>query len=56
MWAALLIIHIMSGSLALLAGPAAMTLPKRHGWHTSLVPATSSWWACCPRALSGSPP
>jgi len=36
MWAALLIIHIMSGSLALLAGPAAMTLPKRHGWHTRL--------------------
>jgi hypothetical protein len=35
-WTTLLIIHIMSGSLALLAGPVAMTLPKRHGWHTRL--------------------
>jgi hypothetical protein len=34
MWTSLLIIHIMSGSLALLAGPVAVTLPKRHGWHT----------------------
>jgi tellurite resistance protein TehA-like permease len=36
MWATLLIIHIMSGSLALLTGPAAMAFPKRHGWHTRL--------------------
>jgi hypothetical protein len=36
MWTALLILHIVSGSLALLAGLAAMALPKRHGWHTRL--------------------
>ena len=36
MWTALLITHIVSGSLALLAGPVAMMLPKRHGWHTRL--------------------
>jgi hypothetical protein len=36
MWPALLIIHIVSGSLALLVGPVAMALPKRHGWHTRL--------------------
>lgn len=36
MWITLLIIHITSGSLALLAGPVAMLLPKRHGWHTRL--------------------
>jgi hypothetical protein len=36
MWTTLLIIHIMSGSLALLAGPVAMMLPKRRGWHTKL--------------------
>ncbi len=36
MWITLLIIHITSGSLALLAGPVAMMLPKRHGWHTRL--------------------
>jgi hypothetical protein len=36
MWTALLVIHIASGSLALLAGPVAMMLPKRHGWHTRL--------------------
>jgi len=36
MWTALLIIHISSGGLALLAGPVAMLVPKRHGWHTRL--------------------
>jgi len=36
MWTALLIIHIVSGSLALLAGLVAMTLPKRPGGHTRL--------------------
>jgi hypothetical protein len=36
MWPTLLSIHIASGSLALLAGPAAMVVPKRHGWHTRL--------------------
>jgi len=36
MWTALLIIHIVSGSLGLLAGPAAMLVPKRRGWHTRL--------------------
>lgn len=30
----LLIVHIASGSLALVAGPAAMLAPKRRGWHT----------------------
>jgi hypothetical protein len=32
----LLIVHISSGSLALLAGPVAMLLPKRPGWHPRL--------------------
>ena len=36
MWTTLLIIHIMSGSLALLAGPVAMMLPKRRGRHAKL--------------------
>ena len=36
MWTALLVIHIVSGSLGLLAGPAAMLVPKRRGWHTRL--------------------
>ena len=36
MWTAVLFIHIASGSLALLAGPVAMLLPKRRGWHTRL--------------------
>jgi hypothetical protein len=36
MWATLLTIHIVSGSLALLAGPVAMLLPKQRGWHTRL--------------------
>ena len=36
MWTAVLFIHITSGSLALLAGPVAMLLPKRRGWHTRL--------------------
>lgn len=36
MWTVLLVIHIASGSLALLVGPIAMTLPKRRGWHTRL--------------------
>jgi hypothetical protein len=36
MWSAVLFIHITSGSLALLAGPVAMLLPKRRGWHTRL--------------------
>lgn len=36
MWAALLVIHIVSGSLGLVAGPAAMLAPKRRGWHTRL--------------------
>jgi hypothetical protein len=31
-----LVIHISSGSLALLTGPVAMTLPKRPGWHPRL--------------------
>jgi tellurite resistance protein TehA-like permease len=34
MWTAFLIIHIASGSLALMAGPVAMLLPKSRGWHT----------------------
>lgn len=33
MWTAVLIIHIASGSLALLAGPVALLLPKRRGRH-----------------------
>jgi hypothetical protein len=32
----LLVVHISSGSLALLAGPVAMLLPKRPGWHPRL--------------------
>ena len=36
MWTTLLIIHVASGSLALLAGPVAMLLPKRRGWHPRL--------------------
>jgi hypothetical protein len=36
MWTAVLSIHIASGSLALLAGPAAMLAPKRRGGHTRL--------------------
>jgi uncharacterized membrane protein len=36
MWTAVLFIHITSGTLALLAGPVAMLLPKRRGWHTRL--------------------
>lgn len=36
MWATLLVIHIVSGSLGLAAGPAAMLAPKRRGWHTRL--------------------
>ena len=36
MWTAVLPIHIASGTLALLAGPVALLLPKRRGWHTRL--------------------
>jgi hypothetical protein len=32
----LLSLHIAAGSFGLIAGPAAMLLPKRHGWHTRL--------------------
>lgn len=32
----LLSLHIAVGSLGLVAGPAAMLLPKRRGWHTRL--------------------
>jgi hypothetical protein len=32
----LLVIHISSGSLGLLAGPVAMLLPKKPGWHPRL--------------------
>lgn len=32
----LLVVHILSGSLGLLVGPAAMIAPKRPGWHPRL--------------------
>jgi hypothetical protein len=35
-WIILLAIHVVSGSLALIAGPAAMLAPKQRGWHTRL--------------------
>jgi hypothetical protein len=36
MWMFLLTTHITAGSLGLLAGPVAMLMPKRPGWHPRL--------------------
>jgi hypothetical protein len=46
-WTVFLSIHVTSGSLALLAGPVAMTVPKRSGWH----PRTGTWYVALVTAL-----
>jgi hypothetical protein len=50
MWTALLSVHVTSGSLALLAGPVAMTVPKRRGWH----PRAGTWYVGLVAALCAS--
>lgn len=47
MWTTLLSIHVISGSLALLAGPVAMAVPKRRGWH----PRAGTWYVALTAVL-----
>ena len=50
MWTALLSIHVVSGSLALLTGPVALAAPKRHGWH----PRAGTWYLALAAVLCAS--